>query len=204
MDKISEAKSALASAESRIRELIESAAREGRYSDVAELAAMARGLQKIGGMNGSTAPDVTPLARAVSKVTATLEAADGKPKQPAKRDAKEFPRFERQGDRLVKLGWSKRDKTIYEHKAPKEVAKAVCLKLAELSDKGVFRMEDNFPMRLADESEVPSYQAYLVLAWLRDMGSVTKDGKDGYRWTVDAFGETDFEAAWSMTSRRAE
>ena len=44
-----------------------------------------------------------------------------------------------------------------------------------------FTMEDVLPLFDADSGrEVPSYQAYLVLAWLRSAGVVVQHGRQGY------------------------
>jgi len=94
---------------------------------------------------------------------------------------KEFPKFERDGDRLVKIGWSKKDRRTYEHRAPKSVVIAVIDQIAAGVKPGrVFTMEQLMPFRDADGQDIPAYQPYLVLKWLQHVGAVKKKGKDGY------------------------
>ena len=92
-----------------------------------------------------------------------------------------YPRFERDGDRLVKLGWSKKEKSEYEQKAPRSAVLAFGRHLANNCGKGeVFVMESMLPVANETGDEFPSYQAYLTLAWLRHIGAVEKKGRDGY------------------------
>ena len=42
-------------------------------------------------------------------------------------------------------------------------------------------MEDVLPLGYAGGKEIPSYQAYLALAWLRSVEAIRKDGREGYR-----------------------
>ena len=41
-------------------------------------------------------------------------------------------------------------------------------------------MDQILPLRKKDGSETPSYQAYLVLAWLRSLDIVERKGEGGY------------------------
>lgn len=103
----------------------------------------------------------------------------------------------------MKIGWSKKEKSEYEHKAPREVALSVYLQLGDISSSGPFRMEEQFPIKLPDGTDVPSYQSYLVLAWLRHIGHVEKLGKDSYQWIAEDSDESSFEKAWESSERRA-
>lgn len=93
-----------------------------------------------------------------------------------------YPRFQRDRDELVKIGWSKKEKAEYRHKAPK----AVVLSVSEiLQRRGVggerFTFEELLPIRDRDtQAELPSYQAYLTLAWLRKENLIVQHGRQGY------------------------
>jgi hypothetical protein len=94
---------------------------------------------------------------------------------------KAFPRFEREEDKLVKIAWSKRDRKEYEHKAPRSVADLLLDHIKGRKGVGVrFVADDVFPMKDLKKREIPSYQAYLALAWLVHEGVITKFGREGY------------------------
>ena len=41
-------------------------------------------------------------------------------------------------------------------------------------------MEDVLPLHDEEHAEIPSYQVYLSLAWLREIRAVAQHGRDGY------------------------
>jgi hypothetical protein len=97
-----------------------------------------------------------------------------------------YPRFERHGDKLVKIAWSKKDRREYEHRASAEVI----FRVAELfqSDRAPatpFKMDTLMPFKTRSGAEIPSYQAYLALAWFRSLGAIEPRGENGYAIVVD-------------------
>ena len=93
-----------------------------------------------------------------------------------------YPRFHREDDLLAKVGWSKRAKSEYVHKAPHRVVQLVADALCKAGVAGtMFKATDCLPTSDPDNGEeIASYQAYLVLAWLRDAGIVRQHGRQGY------------------------
>lgn len=195
-----------------MQRLIRGAVAEGRYGEVARLAEIA---ELVRGAVSRVAPgkrvETAPLPLPVAIDPLEPQGIRGGESQPtncqserplATNGASVFPKFEADGERLVKIGWSKKDKTIYEHRALRVQVLATCMQLANVSADTIFRMDDILPISLPDGTDVPLYQAYLVLAWLRHIGLVEKKGKDGYRWTVDSFNEEAFKSAWESTPRR--
>jgi len=103
-----------------------------------------------------------------------------RPNQAEKKPLKgTYPNFQRENTSLVKIGWSKSQKSVYEHKCPRAVVDeltAACLRVD-----GRFTMEKILPLRATAVGEVlPDYQAYVALAWLRHLGLVTQHGRSGY------------------------
>lgn len=190
-----EAKAVLTTAEQGLRALVLEAARDGRYEDVVRLAEAAHALRTLMGYANPPLP-TDRLERSETQPVRPRGAAKGSgPKSP------EYPKFEVDGDRLVKIGWSKREKAEYQHKASRDVALCTFLHLGKDRPTDPFRMEEQFPIRMTDGAEVPTYQSYLVLAWLRHIGYVDKVGKDSYRWADADIDETSFKRAWDSTSR---
>jgi hypothetical protein len=93
----------------------------------------------------------------------------------------QYPRFLREGDRLVKIAWSKRKHGPYEHKAPRAVIQALVNAVQRQIGEGkLFQAGTLLPLKDALHEEYPSYQSYLALSWLRDVGVISKKGRDGY------------------------
>lgn len=188
-------------AERQIRDLINEAVAEGNYALVANLAEIAERLRTAGQAVGNYQDP--PVQVVVNRQQVAPDAGVSAPAaiEQLARTTKEYPRFEKQGDRLVKVGWSKKDRSEYEHRVEKDIASAVSRHLAETPKDKTFRMDEMLPVEI-DGKDVPLYQAYLVLAWLRDRGLIGKQGKDGYQWLVRDFDDSAFEAAWGSTPSR--
>jgi hypothetical protein len=94
----------------------------------------------------------------------------------------EYPKFYREGEYLVKVAWSKKDRGEYQHKAPRRVAELLAAAIGKRSGNGrLFTSEDIFPLKDPHGGgDVPSYQAYAALAWLKQSGLVQPHGRRGY------------------------
>ena len=94
-----------------------------------------------------------------------------------------YPRFERRRHDLVKIGWSKREKREYEQKAPKDVIDRIATELGRRATNGALMSTDELLpiIRPEDGHEIPTYQVYVVLAWLRAKNVVEAVGRQGYR-----------------------
>lgn len=94
----------------------------------------------------------------------------------------QYPKFFRRGDQLVKIGWSKKERQEYEHKAPHRVVDTLAAAIAGRFGNGkLFAVEDLLPLKDPNGgSEIPSYQAYVALAWLRLAGLLKRHGRRGY------------------------
>jgi len=157
------------------------------YADAAALLEAARRVQQIGEQTHLESNHKMPVDPVNTKVTPTPVSAKNPPavdrtgatKKP-KKDA--YPKFFRDGETLVKVGWSKSEKSEYEHKSPKAVLHALCRALTAVGDRGCrFTMEKVLPLKdNTDGGTLPDYQCYLCLAWLRQSGLVIQHGRQGY------------------------
>lgn len=133
--------------------------------------------------SGTAQSAISIVPAAVDKVSApgTKTASVGRPATRAGRKG-DYPQFLKDGDSLVKVGWSKAEKSEYEHKSPKKVLLAVAQALAAAGAKGRrFTMDKVLPLQDAsDGSTLPDYQCYLCLAWIRQSGLVIQHGRQGY------------------------
>lgn len=179
MHRIAIARKILARAQDDLRELIAKALADGRFADVAEIARMADGVARLATDDDQPVssdqqhPPAAPPA--VSRHGTIVRGGRVRP-------SRAFPRFEREGDKLVKIAWSKKGRAEYEHKAPRRVADTLIAAIRSRKGEGAkFEAPDVLPLLdPKTRREIPSYQSYLALAWLRHEGVVAKYGRDGY------------------------
>lgn len=131
---------------------------------------------------GST--DSKSRKRNISTVRTTTSLAKSSTRNLQKktiRDKAAYPKFVKRRDHLIKVAWSRKEKKEYQHKVPHSTVLLFVDAIAEAGKDGrVVQMSDLLPIREPDGSEIPSYQSYLVLAWLRSAGLVDQHGRQGY------------------------
>jgi hypothetical protein len=119
------------------------------------------------------------------------------------RDGRGYPLFYRDRDTLIKVGWSKSQGGEYEHRAPKAVVDALAQAIMRAGPGEPTSMETLLPLRDDRGGEMPSYQAYLALAWLRACGAVRRHGQDGYSMTRRFASRDAIETLWGeLTTSR--
>ena len=123
--------------------------------------------------NGSTGPRGTPVRR--------KKRAAGLKRRSSSRPS-DYPKFLRDGENLVKIGWSKSEKAPYEHRAARRVLGYLVGALQRMGrDRRRFTMDDVLPLKdPEDGTEIPTYQVYLCLAWLRAEKLIVQHGRQGY------------------------
>ncbi len=193
MDTIQKARQVIADAEAALRDLISKALVEQRYSEVKEIAGLADKVARIlqsGDIQLSTSPPPSPSDTALrSMVQHVMDApTPSYSDKPAKRVRrripqvkKGYPRFVRDDDKLVKVGWSKKNKAEYEHRVPRETILTFVRHLDEnVEESTKFDIDSLFPVSDGSGGEVPGYQIYVIIAWLREVDVIEKLGRDGY------------------------
>jgi hypothetical protein len=174
-------------AERDLRGLVGKAAEAAEYDAVERLTQWARMLRELA-RNGTPATQVAaPADRAGHGPDARTRSArgvasDGQRRTTRKPAKGQYPKFFRSAEQLVKIGWSKKDREEYEHRASRLVAELLAAAIARRAGNGrLFTTDDLFPLKNAqDGGEVPSYQAYVALAWLKALGLVKPHGRRGY------------------------
>lgn len=127
-------------------------------------------------------------------------ATGAKPSRVRKGD---YPRFIREGDTLIKIGWSKSEKAEYEHKSPKKVLDHIVPAISKVGAGGKrFAMDKVLPLKDPEGGEIPDYQAYLCLAWLRVAGAVVQHGRQGYSVSKGAPLAAAVDSAWLKLTHR--
>jgi hypothetical protein len=108
-----------------------------------------------------------------------------------------YPKFVREGDNLVKIGWSKSQRAEYEHKSPKRLLAVLCESLTSANGKRIM-MDKVLPLKdSANGSAFPDYQSYVCLAWLKSSGLVTQHGRQGYSLPKGIELKESVETLWS-------
>jgi hypothetical protein len=186
-------------AEAAVAALATEAAGERSYDSAERLLGIARQLAasaqalaalatKSQGANGA-AEHRTPLTSAVA--VSDGEESDG-PLQ-----------FERDGDDLIKRGKSKSGEKGYEHKAPRSVIEGLVETIrTSANKKGEFLTGRIFPLQDAAGRDIPNYQAYLALRWLRQIGLVERVARQRYKMNATIDPVSSIEAAWQALSPR--
>lgn len=114
----------------------------------------------------------------------------------------QYPRFVREGESLIKIGWSKSDKAEYEHKSPKRVLALLCEGLTGANGKRI-TMEKVLPLKdPVSGSAFPDYQIYVCLAWLKSAGLVIQHGRQGYSLPKRTELKTSVETHWANLPTR--
>ncbi len=171
---------AIAAAETAVALLVSEAGQEREWDEASAFIDIGRQLRSLADELSNTrlpqGADVKIPAPIPARTASTTPAANV-----TKRRA--YPHFFKEGEVLVKVAWSKSKRGEYEHKSPQKVLTALVIALLEVGSKGQrFVMDKVLPLRDTGNggAEVPEYQAYVCLAWLRHEGFVQQHGRSGY------------------------
>ena len=200
--------------------LVRQAVEMRRYEELAKIAELAASLSRTlthGSGREADTTEVGKAAAAESKArsrarprrrtgpmrTSREQAVGSRQLDGTKRDT-EYPRFIRDGSTLVKIGWSRSSGSTYEHRASRAVLDAVAQRALALadSDERPFTAEALSDVGKHDDGlNMPGYQLYLCLGWLRRTGLVAQRGRKGYVVPRPRSFADDLEQAWeSLTS----
>jgi hypothetical protein len=181
MSIVERAAAVLAKAESDLKELLALAAQEGDYAAILRIAAWARSVHDLSaGGNKVSAVLYSPSGRGHAQVAGN--GVRSKPPASSRVKGKHAPTFFRSGDELVLQALSKREMREYRHKASYAVLEALRRVMEEKGAGGrVFTTDEILPVRhLGSEEEVPNYQAYVGISFLKHTGAIEQHGRSGY------------------------
>jgi hypothetical protein len=88
---------------------------------------------------------------------------------------------------LYKIGWSKKNNEEYVHRVPIGVVDSVGSVLQQLSESTQPVSSDKIleSQFLKEAGDPPSYQVYIVLAYLKDRGVISSYGREGFHLPTD-------------------
>lgn len=188
MDYTVKAIEVLARAAESLREIVTQAYTAKAYGDLSKVAAAVDAIAAL--MRDLDDGEVPMSAMAVSSATPQQResvAPSAKQVGASTRDATTvtrragYPRYYRDGDKILKVAWSKKERRPYEHRAPQAVIQKLIEAVRKKKGEGkLFEAADILPLAAENGEEYPSYQSYIALAWLRHVGIVAKKGRKGY------------------------
>lgn len=182
MSNIEKANRILRQTERRLAQFVGDAVSQSRYDEAVTLTMLTKA---VAGLIDGTATNGSSKTEIETSDSLPSTSANKRRRRKARKrvSAKAgYPRFMAQGDSLIKIGWSKKSKAEYQHKAPWDVVYQVARSAAKAKANGSLVTFDDFtPLMDKDGNEVPNYQVYLSLAWFRDSGLVDQEGRNGYK-----------------------
>ncbi|MGB7157700.1 MAG: hypothetical protein WBD40_06515 [Tepidisphaeraceae bacterium] len=202
---------ALGECERKLRRLVAEAVNAGDYAAVLRITDLAKavaGLAEDGrsgdpalpGRSGDPAlPPATAMAAVGGAANRVIAATAPAPILRRSR-AEDYPKFFRRGDELVKVGWSKKERKEYNHRAPRRAVDAVAVAVRQIGAKGKLFLGDALlPLKdPADGRALPDYQAYVALAWLKELSLVEQHGRRaGYSLVPGKQIDSAVTSAWS-------
>ena len=177
----------LTKTEEEIRKLIGEAGLAGDYEavDLSRVAAsrIREVRDSLCNATSSNNGDGTQLEPVSSARPARGRTRTKKTRKRSGRSAGEYPKFFTRNGALCKVGWSKKAKSEYVHKVPKDAFDRTVTAITSLStsSKNPFTAEQLVEQTERDGEEVPGYQVYVILALLREKQVLHREGREGYR-----------------------
>ena len=209
MDGVRRLRKLIADLDGAARSEIALAAGEGRFDELPQLTPMAKEIAGLAARWTSEAPPTPeePVRIEATEAPAVPAALPGEaaPRASAKLKKTDYPQFLREKRDLVKLGWSPREKGPYEHRVPKAGVDAVASAVAAKGKAGHRFTMDEILKALAtgkSDEQVPSYQTYAVVSWLKWAGMVLQHGRQGYTVVRPQTFASSIETAWQSLPQR--
>lgn len=182
MSYVAEATEALNQAESVLRGIVAKAASGGDYSSVVQIASWAQAISELVGGKQASGSDASLASGGRTVVVQT------KSKLKSKSTKEEYPKFFRRGEQLVRVAWSKRDRSEYQHKTSKAVIAKLAEALADAGNEGkVFSTDEVLPVQDDEGHVIPAYQAYVCISLFKQVGLIDQHGRQGYSITTKDF-----------------
>jgi hypothetical protein len=174
----------LKKAEEELREAIAGAARAGDYRTVDLGRSVAVGVREL-------SEKVTGHGQKSMKSTEEDKETEERKrhKKIGKRNKPEgLPRIEIRKGSLFRIGWSRKQRSTYEHKVPHPAFETIVNTMSALAREGngPFTAEAIIEkIGATKEDAIPAYQVYVVLAALREWNIITQVGREGYNIPLD-------------------
>lgn len=180
----------LREAEHALRTLMKEGIELQRYGEVATIAGVAERLASAIRDGGDTQEalgrgEEESVTRHRSRAaSSSIRSRDRGARRTAPRKSqgtRGYPEFKKDGDDLIKVGWSRKRRREYIQRASRKIVWALATTLEELYAGRRFTMAKLLPSVEERHGKIPSYQVYAAHAWLKSIGAVFGNGRLGYR-----------------------
>jgi len=174
-----------------------------RVDQIIAEAAFGGGPSEVSGNHSSNGGIAVDVLGAASTLKAVHNAASGTTK-PA-RSKNYLPTFLLEGTDLVKVGQSRSSPDLYEHRAPRSLVESV-VKAVKTAGGAGKRFGADVVLKQVGSGQatgnIPAYQVYVALAWLKWSGLIIQHGRQGYTVALPRkFGELVW-SAWDQLRTR--
>jgi len=168
----------IADAEAAVLKVLAEAAASGDYAAIDRARGIAEKLRAIG-------EGVSQKSNAAKSSPAPERKKRKRRTKAAKKDG--YPQFNVKSESLYKIGWSKKKNDKYIHRVPIGVVNSIGDVLQHLSESSQPVSSDQIleSRFLKEAGEPPSYQVYIVLAFLKDRGVISSFGREGFHLPAD-------------------
>src|SRR5262245_22157843 len=119
MDHLLLAAEALRRAETDLREIVAKAASSGDYAGVVQIASWAKAVRDLLERKPAAADNGADFSSKTGVVATVVQVKNGR--NPPKKQAEDYPRFFRKGDELIRVAWSRRARSEYQHKTSESI-----------------------------------------------------------------------------------
>lgn len=177
-------KTILNQAEMELQEVIAIAAKDGDYKAIDLARRYAVQLHEMqAALNNSSPPAITNTNTQEEPLRTNVQSRNLSAGTKKKGKKSQYPKFEIEHNSLTRIGWSKKGKKEYSHKASKNIYDLTVAAMEKLSkaSAGPFMAEDIIAKvnEVADQA-IPAYQIYVVIGYLKDQDCVKQIGREGY------------------------
>jgi hypothetical protein len=177
MNHLEEALTVIERAKNDLLVVITSALKDNKYEEAERILSWLKNFTDISCNNTSTLKENNAAISKDLQSHRTRKIQSGNTKTPRTK----YPIFIKRNDNLVKIGWSRKENSPYEHKADMQIIQAVVRKILAVGKNGkIFNSLSFLPVCQDNGSPVPDYQAYLVLKWLIASELIQQHGRRGY------------------------
>lgn len=187
--------------EAKARALVADAARSGDFEAVTALTPLATDIAALASRWCRSDGRKDRLPRPEEDADVAVEIERGVSAKSKDR----YPYYLRDGDDLVKVGWSARDGAPYEHRASRQAVDRIASAIAAKGKAGRrFQMAaliDAIASSKPDDGP-PSYQVYVTVSWLKWHGLLLQHGRQGYTIVRPQTFVGSVETAWQALTKR--
>jgi hypothetical protein len=175
----------LSDAEAAVLNVLSNAATAGNYAEIdrarelaEKLRAMNQGLNRQSEVKKGSASPRAPVKKGRKRKTTA-----------GKKNS--YPKFEFRNGSLYKFGWSKKKSDEYVHRVPVAAVNLVSDVLQGFNGSADPVSSEHLIDSELLKGRVPSYQVYIVLAFLKARGIITSAGRDGFQLPMEIKSQVD-------------